>query len=161
MFNMKQTHTCMFTLSYDARQTSEVPHLSLLMFSASHLDHAPGEPSHPCRWRAGGANMSSHRVTEPDDRVEAGNRLVSTSRGRSQTSHKQKPCHGCPDSRPGEFRLLYPFSGSASEWSPSDSNGTIILAKADPTRAGKYLCEASNGIGQGLSHVLDLIIKCA
>ncbi|XP_059078554.1 cell adhesion molecule Dscam2-like [Tigriopus californicus] len=87
-------------------------------------------------------------------------------------------------SRPGEFLELFPalssgpFASSTSSssllsstssssmievvehtnwfWAP---NGSLILARAQPERSGRYLCQVSNGIGQDLNQMVTFTVK--
>lgn len=42
------------------------------------------------------------------------------------------------------------------------TNGTLLLTKVDKSTAGRYVCEATNGIGAGLSKVIQVTVngKC-
>lgn len=39
-------------------------------------------------------------------------------------------------------------------------NGSLVLERVRQEDAGRYLCEASNGIGVGLSAVVSLTVHC-
>eukprot|EP00095_Tigriopus_kingsejongensis_P001843 maker-scaffold10_size831480-snap-gene-7.23 protein:Tk01843 transcript:maker-scaffold10_size831480-snap-gene-7.23-mRNA-1 annotation:"GI19521" len=74
-------------------------------------------------------------------------------------------------SRPGEFLELFPSLTAVS--SPSLSlievvdesnwfwaqNGSLILARAQPEKSGRYLCQVSNGIGQDLNQMVTFTVK--
>lgn len=38
-------------------------------------------------------------------------------------------------------------------------NGSVLLAAAQPTHAGRYMCQARNGIGPGISKVIHLRVN--
>ena len=60
--------------------------------------------------------------------------------------------------------MLLPAESAASgsdfgrQWALA-SNGSLILINADPERAGRYLCQVSNGIGQDLTQVVNFTVK--
>ena len=69
-------------------------------------------------------------------------------------------------SRPGEFIELFPPSlhgglvpsSDLDQWVLAD-NGSLILMSARPEKAGRYLCQVSNGIGQDLTQVVNFTVK--
>lgn len=56
---------------------------------------------------------------------------------------------------------------SSGEYSPLSSdplltvadNGSVILAAAQPLHAGRYMCQARNGIGPGITKVIHLRVN--
>jgi hypothetical protein len=67
------------------------------------------------------------------------------------------------DADPGHFVDLAFISGPGSS-SGQDAeilpNGTLVLTASSKEVQGKYMCHASNGVGTGISSVVDLIVKC-
>ncbi|XP_052126797.1 cell adhesion molecule Dscam2-like isoform X3 [Frankliniella occidentalis] len=59
-----------------------------------------------------------------------------------------------------------PDEGSAAEYAPLGDpllavaeNGSVLVAAAQPSHAGRYMCQARNGIGPGISKVVHLRVK--
>lgn len=56
---------------------------------------------------------------------------------------------------------------SSGDYSPLSSdpmlsvaeNGSVLLAAAQPMHAGRYMCQARNGIGPGISKVIHLRVN--
>ncbi|CAG7733862.1 unnamed protein product [Allacma fusca] len=58
-----------------------------------------------------------------------------------------------------DISIQSPNVKSAMEDVLSDSNGTLYIRNANKANQGVYLCEASNGIGSGISKVVRVIVN--
>jgi hypothetical protein len=68
--------------------------------------------------------------------------------------HVAKILHFFPDEQPGDYTTL--------ESSPRlviSGNGSVLIRAVDPSHEGHYTCQASNGIGSGLSKVIFLRVN--
>ncbi|UYV61598.1 hypothetical protein LAZ67_1005492, partial [Cordylochernes scorpioides] len=62
-----------------------------------------------------------------------------------------------PGTVPRDFRPL----GTSSSHVQVAENGTLLVHTARDTDAGFYLCQATNGVGQGLSKVVQVKVHVA
>jgi hypothetical protein len=65
-----------------------------------------------------------------------------------------KILHFLPDEQPGDYTTLE--SGPRLVIS---GNGSVLIRAVDPSHEGHYTCQASNGIGSGLSKVIFLRVN--
>lgn len=63
----------------------------------------------------------------------------------------------------GSYNAPYPQLDNAGDVLPPEplyfSNGTLQIQAIRRSHQGYYLCEASNGIGSGLSKVIRLVVN--
>lgn len=60
---------------------------------------------------------------------------------------------------PGSFSSIFQSNLGPASGIRLLSNGTLLLHKVKKEMSGKYLCETNNGIGPGLSKVVEVTVQ--